>query len=186
MRSSRVLPDDHLPLVRKVAARYRGAGLPYDDLVQEGSIGLLEAIERYDERCGVPFESYARFRIHRAIRNALTARARLIRLPKHVVERRRLIDRENARLFAATGRAPTVAELAAETGLRPDAIRAAVDAAADAISLDEPVTPDGSPRIGPRSSPAPACGFDAPTIRGFPDALRAARGDGIQVEGGVR
>jgi RNA polymerase sigma factor (sigma-70 family) len=139
------LLESELPLVRKIALRYRGAGLPYDDLVQEGSIGLLEAIERYDERFGVEFEAYARFRVHRAIRNALTERARLVRLPKHVVERRRLIERESARLFAATGQSPSPAELSEQTGLPPDCIRAAVDAGIDAVSLDEPVTPDGSP-----------------------------------------
>jgi RNA polymerase primary sigma factor len=147
MHSSRTRREveEHLPLVRKIAARYRGAGLPYDDLVQEGSIGLLEAIDRYDERYGVPFESYARFRIHRAIRNALTERARLVRLPKHIIERRRLIERESARLFAATGQVPAAAELAEQTGLPPELIRAAVDAAIDAVSLDEPATPNGSP-----------------------------------------
>jgi RNA polymerase primary sigma factor len=147
MRSSLEPPEieKYLPLVRAIAARYRGAGLPYDDLVQEGSIGLLEAIDRYDPRYDVPFESYARFRIHRAIRNALTERARLVRLPKHVVERRRVIERESARLFASTGHTPTAAELAEQTGLPTDCIRAAVDAAIDAVSLDEPVTPNGSP-----------------------------------------
>lgn len=107
----------YLPLIRGVASRYRGAGLPFDDLVQEGSVGLLEAIGDFDPRLGVEFASYARFRVHRAIRNALTERARLVRLPKHVVERRRLIDRERARAFAASGRTPSVAELAQRTGL---------------------------------------------------------------------
>lgn len=139
------LLENELQLVRKVATRYRGAGLPYDDLVQEGAIGLLEAIERYDPDFGVPFESYARFRIHRAIRNALTDRARLVRLPKHVIERRRLIERESARLFASTGRDPTPTELALQTGLPVETIQAAVDAGIDAVSLDEPATPHGSP-----------------------------------------
>src|SRR5262245_40563319 len=68
----------NLPLVRRVAARYRGVGLPYDDLVQEGSLGLLDAIDHYDEERGVNFDAYARFRVQRAIRNALTERARLV------------------------------------------------------------------------------------------------------------
>jgi len=77
----------HLRLVRGVASRYRDLGLQDDDLVQEGSVGLLEAIGKYDRSRGVPFEAFARFHVRRAIRNALTARARLIRLPKHVVGR---------------------------------------------------------------------------------------------------
>ncbi len=82
----------HLPLVRSVAARYASLGLPFDDLVQEGCVGLLEAIDRWDRARGVPFEAFARFRVRVAIRDALTARARLIRLPKHVVESQRLVD----------------------------------------------------------------------------------------------
>ena len=74
--------DCHLPLVRALAARYRDFGLPLDDLVQEGVIGLLDAIDHYDPSRGPAFEPYARFRVRRAIRNALTEQARLFRLPK--------------------------------------------------------------------------------------------------------
>ena len=91
----------HLGLVRSVASRYRDLGLPFDDLVQEGSLGLLDAIDHYDPCRGPEFDSYARFRVRRAIRNALTDQARLIRLPKQVVERRRAIDRAEAKLTAA-------------------------------------------------------------------------------------
>jgi RNA polymerase sigma factor (sigma-70 family) len=135
---------DSLPLVRGVASRYRGVGLPFDDLVQEGSVGLLEAIEDFDPDVGVEFAGYARFRVHRAIRNALTERARLVRLPKHIVERRRLVLRESARGFAATGHAPSATELAERTGLPIETVRATLDAGIDAVSLDAPVTPDGS------------------------------------------
>lgn len=78
----------HLPLVRAVAARYAGLGLPLEDLVQEGCLGLLDAARRWDRTRGVPFEAFARFRVRIAIRDALTARSRLIRLPKHVVAAR--------------------------------------------------------------------------------------------------
>ncbi|MES1247486.1 MAG: sigma-70 family RNA polymerase sigma factor [Actinomycetota bacterium] len=133
-----------LPLVRRIAARYRHAGLPFDDLVQEGAVGVVEAIRDYDPAHGVAFEVYARFRIHRAIRNALTERSRLVRLPKHVVERRRLLERERASIFASSGHEPTPAELAQRTGLPLPVILAALDAAIDAASLDEPVTAGGS------------------------------------------
>jgi RNA polymerase sigma factor (sigma-70 family) len=136
---------ENLPLVRRIAARYRGVGLPYEDLVQEGSLGLLDAIAHYDASRGVCFDAYARFRVQRAIRNALTERARLVRLPKHIVERRRLIEREAARLLAAGDRAPTPAELAARTGLSVAAVLEARAAAIEPVSLDEPVAPDGSP-----------------------------------------
>ena len=101
------LVTSNLGLVRSVAARYRDLGLPFDDLVQEGAIGLLDAIDHYDPGRGASFESYCRFRIRRAIKNALTDKARVIRLPKQLVERRRAIERAEAQLAAAAaGRTP--------------------------------------------------------------------------------
>jgi RNA polymerase sigma factor (sigma-70 family) len=134
----------HLGLVRAVASRYRNLGLPFDDLVQEGALGLLNAIDRYDPCRGTDFESFARFRVRRAIRNALTEQARLVRLPKQVVERRRMLARTQARLTSESGRTPTPAELAAATGLSPLSILEARTAAIAATSLDAPVARDGS------------------------------------------
>jgi len=74
--------EHYLPVVRSVAFRYHDLGLGLDDLVQEGSLGLLEAIQRFDPSRGRDFESFARFRIRRSIRSALTEQSRLIRLPK--------------------------------------------------------------------------------------------------------
>ena len=134
-----------LCLVRSVASRYRDLGLPFEDLVQEGSIGLLDAIDHYDPSDRASFDSYARFRVRRAIRNALTDQARLIRLPKQIVERRRALDRAEAELAAAAaGRTPTPAQLAAATGLSVTAILNARSAGIAPLSLDEPVLPDGS------------------------------------------
>ena len=144
-RSREQLVTTYLGLVRSVASRYRELGLPYDDLVQEGSVGLLEAIDRFDPSRGTPFDGYARFRIRRAIRNALTDQARLIRLPKQVVQRRRAIDAAEARLTAeAAGRPATPMQLAVATGLSVDAVENARSAALALISLDEPLLPDGS------------------------------------------
>ena len=78
-RAHEKLVAKHLGLIRSVAAHYRNLGLPFDDLVQEGSVGLLEAIDLYDPARGADFETYARFRARRAIRNALTEKSRLIR-----------------------------------------------------------------------------------------------------------
>lgn len=133
------LVREHLPAVRAVASHYRGLGLPFDDLVQEGSLGLLDAIDRYDAARGVPFDVYARFQIRRAIRNALTDSSRLIRLPKQIVERRRAVERARAHFAAAHGRHPTAAEVAAALGLSEQAV-----ADATAIRI-VPVSLDGSP-----------------------------------------
>lgn len=140
------LISSHLPLVRNLAARYRGNGLPLEDLVQEGSIGLLDAVANYDPDRSPSFEPYVRFRVRRAIRNALTDQARLIRHPKHIVERQRMLERIDACLIAG-GKRRTPRDLAVATGL---SLRAVLDAQASSqtlISLDEPVLPDGSPRI---------------------------------------
>jgi RNA polymerase primary sigma factor len=134
-----------LGVVRSIASRYRGFGVPFEDLCQEGSLGLLEAIDRYDSRHGASFDTYARFRVRRAIRNALTDQARLIRLPKRVVERRRALGKAEARLTAAAqGRAPTPAQLADATGLSVAAVLEARSAALASTSFDGPVSPDGS------------------------------------------
>jgi len=136
---------DHLAEVRAIASRYRNLGLPYDDLVQEGTLGLLGALEHYDVRRGSSFDSYARFQIRRAIRNALTEKSRLIRLPKQIVERRRALDRAEAELTDGLGAHPSQSQLAAATGLSVDAVRQARQIVPVLVSLDEAAQPDGSP-----------------------------------------
>jgi len=134
-----------LGMVRAVAFCYQGLGLPLDDLVQEGSLGLLEAIDRFDPRRRADFDAFARFRVRRAIRNALTNQARLVRLPKQVVERRRMIARAETAFAAETGRMPSAAQLAATTGLSPAAVIEARSAAISPLSLDELAKADGTP-----------------------------------------
>jgi RNA polymerase sigma factor (sigma-70 family) len=143
-RSRERLVADYLPRIRAIAFRYRGFGLPIDDLVQEGSFGLLEAIDRYDAERGMDFDMYARFRIRRAIRNALTDQSRLIRLPKRVVERRRVIERAESAVKNATGRSATPIEIGEATGLPASAVIAARSVDATPISLDQIVLEDGS------------------------------------------
>lgn len=139
------LVEEHLPIVRAITLRYRDLGVPLDDLVQEGALGLLEAIERFDPQRSDDFEAFARFRVRRAIRNALTEQSRLIRLPKQVVERRRAIEATEARLIAASGHGPTPDEIAEATGLSPAAITASRDVGKQPVSLDQAVLEDGSP-----------------------------------------
>jgi RNA polymerase sigma factor (sigma-70 family) len=135
---------EHLGDVRSIAARYRNLGLPLDDLVQEGSLGLLDAIEHYDHERQTDFDVYARFRIRRAIRNALTEKSRLIRLPKEVVERRRAVARAEERLTQSDGSPPSAGELAEVTGLSVDTVLDTRTIAPGVVSLDQVVLPDGS------------------------------------------
>jgi RNA polymerase primary sigma factor len=128
----------HLPLIKSVASRYRDLGLPFEDLVQEGSLGLLDAIDRFDPLRGVDFRAFARFRVRRSIQNALTREARLVRYPKQVLERRRAVARAEARFFAANGRMPAASELASETGLSVTSVVNAREPTLTIISLDAP------------------------------------------------
>jgi RNA polymerase primary sigma factor len=125
-----------LGLVRAVALHYQGLGLALDDLVQEGSIGLLEAIGRFDPARGVAFRAFAAWRIRRAILEAVTDQSRLVRLPKGVVQARRAIARADARLAAALGHSPSDGELAAETGLPDTVVTVARRASSPPASLD--------------------------------------------------
>lgn len=157
-RARERLVTEHLGVVRSVASRYRNLGLPFDDLVQEGSLGLLEAIDLYDPARSDDFEAYARFRARRAIRNALTEKSRLIRLPKQIVERRRAIERTGARLAATEGRLPTAREIAAALGLEQSAVLATRGVSGTPVSLDYTVLPDGSPLeavVADRAAPDP-------------------------------
>lgn len=129
---------NHLGVIRSLAWRYRDLGLPFDDLVQEGALAFVDAIDRYDPSRGAEFDAYARFRVRRALRNALTEQALPIRLPKHLVERRRAVERAEAELRARGGPAPTPADLAAETGLSVEAVLEARGTPSVPLSLDDP------------------------------------------------
>jgi len=135
-RAREHLVVSRLGLVRTVAARYCRLGVPYEDLVQEGCIGLIEAVAQFDPCRGVAFDTFARLRIRLSILNALTDQARVIRLPRHVVERRRLLARATARTLASTGAEPTSTELAAVTGFSREAVDGLHSAATSAASLD--------------------------------------------------
>jgi RNA polymerase primary sigma factor len=143
-------------LLRGTAARYSGLGLPFEDLVQEGAIGLLEAVDTFDESRGASFETFARWHIRRSITDALTSQARLVRLPKQVVERRRAIARTASQLAARTGRAPTAEEITAETGLPVESVEAVQALPPTPASLDEAVSNDGGTILGLIEDPTAA------------------------------
>jgi RNA polymerase nonessential primary-like sigma factor len=131
------LVDEHMGLVRSIALRYRDLGLPTDDLVQEGAIGLLTAIDEYDPERGTSFSTYAYWRIRAAITHALTARSSLVRVPRPVRERRRQVAAAHDRV-SAEGGAPTVQRLASATGLPAEAVAEALAPIAVG-SLDRPL-----------------------------------------------
>jgi RNA polymerase primary sigma factor len=126
-------------LLQVMASRYRELGLPVEDLVQEGAIGLLAAIDRFDGSRGASFETFARAHVRHAIMDALTSQGRLVRLPKQVVERRRAVTRAASALTARSGHVPTSAEITAVTGLPIESVEAIQALPATTASLDLPV-----------------------------------------------
>lgn len=140
------LVADCVPWLHDLAHHYRGLGLGADDLVQEGALGLIDAIEHFDPDRGMPFERYARFRARNAMRDALTESSRLVRLPKHVVERRRAIDRYAARAAAATGHWPTAEQIAGALDLDVAEVVVARDAPVAVAVADVAADPLASTR----------------------------------------
>jgi RNA polymerase sigma factor (sigma-70 family) len=130
-----LLVAEHMPLVRSVALRYRHLGLPDEDLVQEGAIGLLQAIGDFDPDCGASFSTHAFWRVRGAVTHAVTERGRLLRVPRPVLERRRRILKAQRRL-ASGGRTPTTQELAEATNLPCELVTEALAAPFDVGSLD--------------------------------------------------
>jgi RNA polymerase primary sigma factor len=139
-RARRRLIEANLRLVISISRRYRGLGLGPEDLVQEGIIGLVRAAERFDWRLGYRFSTYATWWIRQAMQRALANDGRAIRLPLHIGERRRLLERLRSELRARLGREPTVEELAAEAGLTPRKVELALEVP-DTTSLEAVLSP---------------------------------------------
>lgn len=142
LRAQEQLLARHVALVRAVAARYRGLGLPVEDLVQEGSVGLLEAIRQFDNGREADFPAFALGYIRCAITRALADEARLVRLPRQVVERRRAVLRAWSTLATHHGGNPSVGDLVAASGLDAASVEALLALPAS-ISLDEPLGIEG-------------------------------------------
>jgi RNA polymerase primary sigma factor len=136
-QARRRLIESNLRLVISTARQYQGLGLPFPDLVQEGTVGLIQAVDRFDWRRGRRFSTYAAWWIRQSIRRALTNDSRTIRLPSRVVTKQLAARRAAATLAAALGRAPTLAELAAATGFDTEALSLAVQAPFMSASLNE-------------------------------------------------
>ena len=134
-----VLIEANLRLVVAMARRYQGLGLSFPDLVQEGTVGLIQAVDRFDRRRGRRFSTYAAWWIRQAIRRALTNDSRTIRLPSRLVAKQLATRRVSATLEAGLGRAPTTEEISAVTGFDAAAIAGVEGVPLASASLNETV-----------------------------------------------
>ncbi|MCA9910339.1 MAG: sigma-70 family RNA polymerase sigma factor, partial [Anaerolineae bacterium] len=135
-------------LVVSIAKRYMGQGLPFPDLIQEGNVGLMRAVDKYDYNRGNRFSTYATWWIRQAITRALAQKTRTIRIPLHMTERIRQMYRTAQSLEQSLGRRPSPEEIAAEMDIPADAIRGMMDASQHAIALERPVGDDGDSEFG--------------------------------------